>query len=262
MEWSYNRRLEHKLGIVTEPPRLSSIALVRRFPAEDVRRTQFLFEDEFKSFIGGQTRAVSIPSAPPEAPRFMMTDGKRTLVVSNISAQLSLDFGSTLPPRMTLADALYRAARAMDESLERIFAKQRSHYAGIVIVWSATQMDLNKLSEDLVEWTMKSHFAPQLNHYSVTVGVERKGINRSIEISQYKSFQRTTQSNQSTIYVDADFEPAIDQGLQIKIDVNTRPQIATPPDKAFVSLIPVITETIRVDLENLVGPPLAASLPQ
>jgi hypothetical protein len=262
MEHSHNRGSERNLAIRTEQPRLASIALVRRFPAEDIRRTQFLFEDEFKSLIGGETAAVNIPSAPPEAPRFMMTDGKRTLVVSNVSAQLSLDFGGTLPPKMTLPSALDRAARTMDDSLERIFAKQKTYYSGIVIVWTATQMDLNSLSEALVEWTMKSHFAPHLNNFGVTIGVERKGFNRSIEISQYKAFQRLAQSNQTSIHVDADFEPAQDQGLQIKIDVNTRPQIASPPQKAFVSLIPVITETIRIDLENLVGSQLASALPQ
>ncbi|MHC2625069.1 hypothetical protein ACVIW2_007101 [Bradyrhizobium huanghuaihaiense] len=248
--------------IRTEQPRLSSIALVRRFPAEDVRRTQFLFEDEFKSLIGGETTAINAPLAPPEAPRFMMTDGKRTLVVSNVSAQLSLDFGGSLPPKLTLADALDRAARTMDSSMERIFAKQSRWYSGIVIVWTATQMNLNSLSEELVEWTMKTHFAPQLSHYGATIGVERKGFNRTIEISLYKSFQRIATSGQTHIHVDADFEPPEDQGLQIKIDVNTRPQISSPPKNAFQNLIPVILETIRVDLQSLVGSQLASSLPQ
>jgi hypothetical protein len=194
----------------------------------------------------------------------MMTDGKRSLVVSNVSAQLSLDFGATLPPKLTLSEAIDRAARVMDDSLDRIFVNQKTFFSGIVVVWTATQMDLNTLTEELVEWTMKTHFAPQLNSYSATIGVERKGINRTIEISQYKSWMRLQRVGPgvSTIHIDSDFDPAEDQGLQIKIDVNTKPQIAAPPRKAFVGLIPAISETINLDLGNLVGSQLAAALPQ
>jgi hypothetical protein len=252
------------LLITTEAPRLTSIALVRRYPAEDVRRTQFLFEDEFKELIGGQTAALNPSVAVPEAPRFMMTDGKRTLVVSNVTTQLSLDFGASLPPKLTLNDALTRPATFMDDVLGRIFEKQRTFYSAIIVTWSATQKDLFRLSEELVQWTMKPHFAPQLAGFSATIGLERNKINRTMEISQYKGWQRVASPviGGQAISVDADFETADDQGLQIKIDVNTKPQIGKPLSKAFVSLIPVISETISIDLPNLIGPQLATSLPQ
>jgi hypothetical protein len=251
--------------IITEQPRLTSVALVRRFPAEDVRRAQFVFEDEFKDLIGGQTTPLNLPpNPPPEAPRFMMTDGKRTLVVSNTSVQLTLDFGGALPPKMTLQRALERPARVMDDALGRVFANQKRFYGGIVVVWSAKQMDLERLSAELVEWIMKPHFEPQLASFSCTIGLERKGSNRTIEISQYKAFRRqaTAVAGAATISVDPDFEPADDKGLQIKIDVNTKPQISTPLSTAFESLIPVISDTIQVELAKLVGPKLTAALPQ
>jgi hypothetical protein len=215
------------LIITTEPPRLSSITLVRRYPADDVRRTQFLFEDEFKSLIGGQSTALP-PVPSPDAPRFMMTDGKRTLVVSNTATQLSLDFGTALPPKLSLKDALSRPANIMDQALGRIFDKQKTYYAAIVVVWSATQMNLTQLSEELVQFTMKPHFAPKVASYSTTIGLEREGTNRTIELSQYKSWTRIPKTivGGSIVSVDADFEDADDQGFQIKIDVNTKPQRA------------------------------------
>jgi hypothetical protein len=264
MDIHHNQKLEQRLLITTEPPRLTSITLVRRYPAEDVRRTQFLFEDEFKTLIGGQTTSLSTPVSPPDAPRFMMTDGKRSLVVSNSATQLSLDFGETLPPKLTLKGALSRPASMMDEALGRIFHKQTTYYAAIIVVWAASQWDMYRLSEELVQWTMKAHFAPQLAAFGATIGVERDKISRTIEVSQYKSWKRVASAiiGGSVISVDPDFEAAEDQGLQIKIDVNTKPQIKNPPGKAFVGLIPSISDTISVELQNLIGPQLATSLPQ
>lgn len=245
--------------VTTEPPRLVSVTLVRRYPNEDVRRTQFQFEDEFKTFIRGQTQPVNALGI--EAPKFIMTDGKRTLVVSNISTQLSLDFGGKLPSKSSLKDVLERPTAIMDEVLPGIFSSQKVFYAAIVVVWAATQRDQAKLAEELAEWLLKPTFRPNLVSLSSTVGLERDGANRTIEISSYKSWTRIGHS-QGLPFIDQDYEKADDEGLQIKVDVNTKPQLASPPPNAFASLIPVISETLSVDLTNIIGPSLVASLPR
>jgi hypothetical protein len=252
---------DSKLLITTEPPRLASITLIRRYPDEDVRRTQFQFEDEFKGFVRGQTQAVSAQGGI-EIPKFLMTDGKRTLVVSNISTQLSLEFGATLPSKSSLKDVLTRPTSVMDEALTRIFPGQKIFYSAIVVVWAATQSDQSGLAEELAQWLLKPTFRPSLASLNTTVGLERNGTNRTIELSQYKQWQRLTTGTNSTIFIDPDFEKPDDQGLQIKVDVNTKPQIAVPPVKAFGGLIDVLRETLTVDLPNLIGPSLSAALPQ
>ena len=113
MDTSYGLDLastkEANLVLHTEaPPTLSSVTLIRRYPAEDVRRMQFQFEDEFSDLIGKPAQQLPPFDPSPAHPRFFLSDGKRTLTVSNNSAQLSLDFGKALPPGQTLSRALQR----------------------------------------------------------------------------------------------------------------------------------------------------------
>jgi len=181
------------LAPITSRTRLSSGTLIRRFPDEDVRRLQFQFEDEFKNLIGGTTQ--QLPSAPG-APRFMMIDGKRTLAVSNISAQLNLTFGAALPSKLTLSDVLARPAAEMDRALEKIFPSQKTFYAAIIVEWVASERDPAKVAAFLKSLVLRPQFRGKLASLNATIGLEIADINRTIELSPFKSFMRMHQGEQ------------------------------------------------------------------
>ena len=248
-----------------QPPRLVSVSLVRRYPNEDTRRKQFEFEDEFKSLISGTAQPLGPANAPPDHPRFMITDGKRTLLVSNVTAQLNLDFGGALPKQADLAKVLDRPASVMDQAARTIFPHQKTAYSAIVILWAASKTkDLASISAELAPKVFKATL-PDITSMSATVGLEKGDFTRTIELSQYRRFDRlarVTTIFPQAIFVDADFDTPDDEGLQIKLDVNTKPTSMKPTADAFARLIPVVVQSIKTDLVHLIDPPFVATLPQ
>ena len=67
---------------------------------------------------------------------------------------------------------------------------------------------------------------------SATAGFEKGDFAGTIELSQYRRFDRLARAPQA-IFVDADFDTADDEGLQIKLDVNTKPASMKPIADAF-----------------------------
>jgi hypothetical protein len=223
---------------------------------------QFQFEDEFKSFIAGNTQPLS-SSGLVGVPKFMMTDGKRTLAVSNNSVQLSLNFGSTLPPRLTLSDVLKRPAAEMDRALDVIFPSQKAYYAAIIVEWVATEQNSASVAAFFSELLLKPKFRGKLASLSATIGLEILDINRTIELSQFKSFKRAQRPGVPVQFaLDPDFDPADDEGVQIKVEVNTKPTLSAPQKGAFALLIPALKDTIDVDLPMFIDASFTALLPK
>ena len=251
------------LTVISNPPRLSAITLIRRFADQDVRRLQFEFEDEFKNFIGGTTQPLPHSGGAGGVPKFLMTDGKKTLAVSNVSVQLSLNFGAALPSKLTLSDVLTRPAKEMDRALEKIFPSQKTFFSAIIVEWVATERDPTKVAALFNSLLLKPKFRGTLASLTATVGLEISDINRVIELSQFKSFMRAQQSGLPVQFsLDPDFDVADDEGVQIKVEVNTKPTVNSPPQQAFASLIPVLKETIAVDLPMFVEADFVAALPK
>jgi hypothetical protein len=99
---------------------------------------------------------------------------------------------------------------------------------------------------------------------SATVGLEKGDFTRTIELSQYRRFDRPARTTilPQAIFVDADFDAPDGEGLQIKLDVNTKPTSMKPTADAFAKLIPVVVQSIKIDLVQVIDPSFVATLPQ
>jgi hypothetical protein len=99
---------------------------------------------------------------------------------------------------------------------------------------------------------------------NITIGIQESGFNKTVELSQYKRFERRVVAPTPTqaVFFDSDFDVADDEGLQIKLDVNTKPQQIQPPNEAFSKIVPVLIQSIKIDLPPLITPELAAALPK
>jgi hypothetical protein len=151
----------------------------------------------------------------------------------------------------------------MDRSLEKIFPSQKTSFSAIIVEWVATERDTAKVAAFFNSLLLKPKFRGKLSFLSATVGIEIADINRTIEMSQFKSFMRAQQAGVPAQFtLDPDFDVADDEGVQIKVEVNTKPVINSPPKQAFASLIPTLKETIAVDLPMFVDADFVAALPQ
>src|SRR5207245_864921 len=99
------------------------------------------------------------------------------------SAQLNLDFGSTLPSKASLDDVLDRPASAMDTALDKILAHQKTAYSAIIIVWVAgKQSSLETIATELAAQVLKPTFSDDVVGTSISLGLSKAGFNRTIEI--------------------------------------------------------------------------------
>lgn len=223
---------------------------------------QFLFEDEFSKLIGRPAQPLPTLNAPGNQPRFIITDGKRTLAVSNVSAQLTLDFGKSLPSGQSMAGVLKRPAAEMDAALDKIFAHQKRAYSAIIVVWVAPNPNLERLAQELAGVLIKPTFSETITTASIVLGLQAGEFNRTVEVSQYKTWLRMAALGAPFLAVDQDFDPPDDLGLQIKLDVNNKQLMDAPPKGALSAIIPIFVSSIENDLPSLVTPELVAKLPK
>ena len=157
---------------------------------------------------------------------------------------------------------LARPASVMDAGLEKILGHQKTAYSAIIIVWDATERNVERLAQELAAEFLKPTFPDPLVSSSVTIGFKSGGFNRTIEIFQFKAWQRRATLGSALVSIDADFDVPDDEGLQIKVDVNTKPQITNPPKSAFSAIIPVLLKAVETDLPPLITPQIVAALPR
>ena len=244
-------------------PRLSSVILIRRFPREDMRRKQFDFEDLFASYIHATSQSLpTSPEAAPAQPRFIISDTKRTLVVSNVTVQLTLDFGASFPAKSTFKSVLSRPAELMDKMAEQLLSHQRRAYSAIVVEWVCPKKgDLESLSRELAALNLKPQFPDPIAFYTASIGLRSGEFYKTVELAVYKRFQ-TPPPGLGGLHLDLDFDddPVPEEGLQIKVDANTKPQMDRPPKSAFAALIPVLQSAVEQDLAPLIGSDLVDGL--
>jgi hypothetical protein len=177
------------------------------------------------------------------------------------SVQLTLDFGKSLPADQSFKSILSRPAATMDTALDKILGHQKKAYSAIIVVWTVTEPNLEKLARDLADDILKPKFADKILSFNTTLGLQAQGFNRTIEVSQFSGWRRVAPLGEA-LSLDPDFDAPDDQGLQIKLDVNTKPSVDNPHKGAFSSIIPIFVQSITDDLPPLVTPNLVAALPK
>jgi hypothetical protein len=158
-----------------------------------------------------------------------------------------------------LSPAHFSVAETMDKAFQKILGHQKKAYSAIVIIWFAAERDLDRLGKELAEHTLKPTFSVPVVWSNLGVGIQDRGFNRTIEVSPVKTFQAITTPGTNVLSFDTDFDQAEASGLQIKLDVNTKPQINDPPKQAFSSIIPVLVRSIETDLPLIVPAKLDGS---
>jgi hypothetical protein len=242
--------IAHYLGV----PRFE-VALVRRYPNQEVRRLPFEFEDRLGRYLDAQPEVFQIPaSAPPEQPRFGFKSRRRSLIVSNVSTQLTMEFLS--PPKDGLISVIEKACVEMDRT-DDIFQNQERYYTGIVMtaMYSSGLEHIGEIVKELANSTLR--FVPDNpTILNAAITTEWKGVLRTIELAQFLTMSKIPEVDQVGIvrlHVDFEFDAPGETGLQVKVDVNNRPLRDRPSKNGFQNLLPVFTEFAREDTQVYVG---------
>lgn len=247
--------------------KLQSILFVRRFPRDDdVRKKQFQFEEQLRDTFPGPAKVLNLPpNAPPDAPRFFLVEGPRTLTVTAIATQLTLDFTDGVPSKLNIFDTINKYASRLDRAYEAIFAEQSQAYAGIVITiqrsYAGADVDVARyICENFLKMDPST-----VNTAAATFGGGDADFFRTVEVSQYQQlteFAQLTPGVATPIFIDFDFGlQTPERGLQIRIDVNTKPKKEDAGAAKFARVVPILLSMFAAPEISKMGPLLIGHVP-
>jgi hypothetical protein len=216
------------------------VQLVRRFPSYDVRRLQFQFEDHFRAYVNAESvpnPAAANSGLPPDAPRFAMIAGPRSVVVSNNASILGMNFDAGFD-RRKLIGAIEKAADFHDGA-DKFFIDQPRFYKGLVLSaqYMVNEIEIAELIKDIAE-SIFSDKPTCLNAITANMMADANNIRHLVEVSNINNYSTEIISLNAPQFVhfDMDFMNPTSKGFQIKIDVSTKPSIEDGGHKSFRDL--------------------------
>lgn len=240
-------------------PRVDA-SFVRRFPRDEaVRRKQFEFEDAFKPYIDAPTAPFPGVAAPPsvDRPLFIMGDGKRVLLVTSATVQLTLDFGQVLP-KSGIKSALERAASYMARCQD-ILPDQGQFYEGLILSVAYACPEDGALLSSIFHRIFGREKPDEFSTGNAILGFAGEKFNRQIE------FQLARQTDVAMKTVDGQVMPESDpefsettwrHSLIFKYDVNSKPTIGNQSGSLYDEIVPEIGKLIRFGSEYF-GPEIS-----
>lgn len=228
------------------------VNLVRRFPEQNLRRKQFEFEDAFRTYIDAEpVLHPRPPGSSPDLPRFQISDGKRSLTVSDSAVGLSLVFES-VPPKGMLPPLL-AAAERMDKCVH-IYGSQEKYFLGLVIETEMVFADSGALYE-VYRGVIGRDPVPGMKIFSYSDSVEGDGRAVFLELSHFHRFNINAMVRpDQPLFIDTDFVEPGDAGLKVKIDINTKPSRFLPGNQSFVDIVGRLPTVIESDVGRFLGP--------
>ncbi len=226
-----------------------NFTFVRRFPEEETRRRFGRFEEVYGSYIAPSANVANLPqNAPPPVPRFSMHSSKKNLVVSNIFAQLDLDFSEGIPKGYDFKSILLRSAEQADK-MDTLFPDQSVYFSGVIVTATMPyKVDQSKALSDLFKSIYGRDPIEELSSVTNATGIIKGGIIIQTSIGQYKIIKAQSEVLSSdvphSIHIDFDFLPSEEEGVEFKWDANTKPLMNTPEKGQFVKICNALIEFI------------------
>jgi hypothetical protein len=236
---------------LADAPEVQAV-LIRRYPAQDVLRYIGQFQDSFAQYVGAAVDTFPAnQSTPPPQPRYGFKGNKKVLQVSNVSAQLNLSFSSGLP-RDGILSAISRAASEMDK-LDTIFAHHTRTFSGIVVTVTYTVSNANlPVLVNAAAQRVLSNAPDRAQSLNFTISRRVGDFFRNVEFGQVKAGMVAAQAGQN-VHIDLDFDSGFTDGIEYKIDVNSKPRMDSPQTGDFNALIAEFKAMLNDDAPIYLG---------
>ncbi len=215
-----------------------------------VRTLAFDFENVFKAYINAPLVVQNNPpGTAPNVPSFSMTDGMRTMTAADNTVFLDLRFDSGLPKGESLTNVLEKPIELMDE-LDKLLPGIKKQFSAIILTislpYAGDQAEVGAYLSDIAfKFPVKDVIST-----TFSVAKKRNEFIHFVEFSQFKFFEIIQQFQPGVFFgFDPDFTDAKEEGLQLKIDVNTRPLIDSPKRDEFKSLGVELADAVSNDVD-------------
>lgn len=203
-------------------------------------------ENAFRSIVPTQAASTNVPDVlPPEFPRLLLQGQRRAIQVSQVAAQLELEFGRSTQSIGETLETFTNTARSFFTAIAALKPRDQRRDAGIALVINyPSTAGSEELSASLYGRLVRM---PQFGTIS-SVGVQAgfrtpEGLYKNFAIDSYILKRGTPPSTPS-----AEEGDVIERGQQVKLDVNNKPMflgLATRDDNLELILTTIGAMVLR-----------------
>lgn len=197
-------------------------------PDPKIRYKQEQAEEAFGSFISAQSQSTNLPDEfDPVQPRFIFQAATKQIFISQITSQLSMSFDNAHKPLNEQLGIVLNNSREFHKRAVKFKSKENLRESALVLSLNvpsnASREDLSGL---LFDQFIKLPKFSNIASTSIKVGYQLPNdLFLNIEADVYEKRGGAVPGGQ---ILDLMTLPIVEQGITIKLDVNSRPRAAKP----------------------------------
>lgn len=201
------------------------------------RQIRFRLADVEKAFlqlVSGQASSTNVTDdAPPNIPRFTMQSGPKRIAISQVTAQLDLDFSEQHKSILNTLEIIKKNVRDFWTGVKELKGLENIKHVGLVVaINTPSEKNRNEICESILTRYTKFPKYGQFEDAAIRFGFldDSECFYDNVAIGYYEvrsgTFQANIQPNSGPIEIDMDKLPILEVGYETKIDVNSRPMSA------------------------------------
>lgn len=208
-----------------------------------IRTKQFDIEKALAPLFGGSSVNSNLPDDfNPLAPRVTLKQKQVSAIFSQITAQLTIDIDNTNgKPAEVIQDSIAKKVNLFQSGVDKIISHKQQHERGLVLT-VLYPVNSTQFSDEVVSDYIQSTFfriSPLGEPASAQFNVGYKTKDNyflTLSIAQYQIFVGNMIDVPQNKLLDIKSLPVSESGIELKIDINSRPLIDQPADIANVIL--------------------------
>lgn len=207
-----------------------------------IRTKQFDIEKALASLIGDTSVNTNLPDDfNPQAPRVTLMQGQLSAFFSQIAAQLTIDIDNTNGKSVeVIRDSITKKINLFQSCVDKIISHEQQRERGLVLTMKYP-VDSTQFPDEAVFDYIQSKFfqiSPLGKPASAQFNVGYKTNDNffvTLSVAQYTQYNIATMS--AAQLFDITTLPVIESGIELKIDVNSRPLVDVADQPADVTKV-------------------------
>ncbi|WP_031435883.1 hypothetical protein [Methylobacter tundripaludum] len=214
------------------------------FPRDSTIRTkQFDIEKALAPLFDGSSVNTNLPDDfNPLAPRVTLQQKQVSAIFSQVTAQLTIDIDNTNGKSTeVIRDSVAKKINLFQSGVDKIIPQQQQRERGLVLT-VLYPVDSTQFSDEVVSAYIQSTFfqiSPLGEPASTQFNVGYKTKDNyfvTLSVGQYQTFAGDTKDLQPNQWLDIKSLPVSESGIELKIDINSRPLVDQSVDVTNVIL--------------------------
>ncbi|SJM91152.1 hypothetical protein CRENPOLYSF2_2080003 [Crenothrix polyspora] len=209
-----------------------------------IRTKQFDIEKALTPLIVGSSVNTNLPDDfNPQAPRVTLRQGRLSVHFSQLTAQLTIDIDNTNGKSLdVIRDSIAKKINLFQDCVDKIIPHEQQRERGLVLTM-LYPIDSTQFSDEDVFNHIQSNFfkiSPLGEPASAQLNVGYKTDDNffiTLSVAQYKMAAGEVPTMSVAEWFDITKLPVIESGIELKIDVNSRPLVDIADQPADVTSV-------------------------